>query len=342
LSESCEIHRVDEIRMITIHLTPDDLVNMRFAYRPLLELAFSYRVFANPSLQAPHRRWVEEARHALHDMAFPYLEALVTPSGRFIPHFLTPTPLTNSVDVENDLAELLATPDALVQKYVGQLIEEEGDSEMRRYFMAHPHEALECLVEELRFYWQRALARHGSRMLSIKEGDILYRARILALNGTGSLFSDLHPSFAYKAGRIEIQRSAPSCKDQSEFRLDGRGLQLVPAVFASECRMQMASEWRPRLSYPVRGAGLWWQKPPSQSLELALGTGRASVLQALVIPASTGELAHRLMLTSGAVSQHLDRLKQAGLVEAHRSGRRVYYHLTRRGEELIALFERTL
>ena len=31
---------------------------------------------------------------------------------------------------------------------------------------------------------------------------------------------------------------------------------------------------------------------------------------------------------------------KAGLVEPHRSGIRVYYHLTRRGEELIALFER--
>jgi DNA-binding MarR family transcriptional regulator len=66
------------------------------------------------------------------------------------------------------------------------------------------------------------------------------------------------------------------------------------------------------------------------------------VLQALTVPASTSELAHRLMVTSGAVSQHLDRLKHAGLVEAHRSGRRVYYQLTRRGEELILLFERIL
>jgi DNA-binding MarR family transcriptional regulator len=51
-------------------------------------------------------------------------------------------------------------------------------------------------------------------------------------------------------------------------------------------------------------------------------------------------MAHRLSLTSGAISQQLDRLKRAGLVESHRSGKRVYYRLTRRGEDLIALFER--
>jgi predicted transcriptional regulator len=34
----------------------------------------------------------------------------------------------------------------------------------------------------------------------------------------------------------------------------------------------------------------------------------------------------------------LSRLVQAGLTEPQRSGQRVYYHLTRRGEKLLALF----
>jgi DNA-binding MarR family transcriptional regulator len=60
----------------------------------------------------------------------------------------------------------------------------------------------------------------------------------------------------------------------------------------------------------------------------------------MMTPATTGEIARQLGLTSGAVSQQLERLKQAGLVEPHRTGKRVYYQLTRRGEELIGLFER--
>jgi len=43
-------------------------------------------------------------------------------------------------------------------------------------------------------------------------------------------------------------------------------------------------------------------------------------------------------LPPGAVSQHLARLKQAGLVESQRAGNRVYYRHTPRGKALVELF----
>ena len=100
-------------------------------------------------------------------------------------------------------------------------------------------------------------------------------------------------------------------------------------------------EWQAMLIYAPRGTGLWWREftpTPDQSLEIALGEGRAQVLRALVTPMNTGEIGLRLHITAGAVSQHLNRLQQAGLVEPHRSGKRVYYQLTERGEKLLALF----
>ena len=44
-------------------------------------------------------------------------------------------------------------------------------------------------------------------------------------------------------------------------------------------------------------------------------------------PTTTTELSQQLRLAPAAVSAHLSRLKAAGLVEPHRSGRRVYYRL---------------
>jgi DNA-binding transcriptional ArsR family regulator len=327
--------------MITIQTTTADLAKMRFAYHPLMEVVLSYRVLTNPAFQAPHGRWLDEVYRTLQDTDLPFLRALVPPMG-YIPDFLTFTPLTNRVNIEDDLAEILATPDDIIQSNVLELIKEEGDSEIRRFFVVHPREAVWCLVEEIRMYWQHTLAHYWQPMMTILESDVLYRARLLALNGADHLFADLHSTVSYERNQIQIQPCCQYLDRDVELDLAGNGLQLVPTIFRGCGRMfQVTPEWKPLLAYGVRGTGgIWNQKPPSQSLELALGTGRARILEALKSPASTGEIAHKVGVSSGAVSQVLSRLAKAGLVEAHRNGKRVYYHLTRRGEELIALFER--
>jgi hypothetical protein len=327
--------------MTTIRLTPDDLLKLRFAYRPLLEIPLSYRVLINPEFHSPHRRWVEQAYQALYDMDFPYLDALVSPRG-YIPDFLCPTPLVNGMSIEDDIEHVLATPDEVVQKYVQWLIQDIGASEQRLLFLTNPRDSICCLAEEMRLYWRRVLSDSWSQMTAILEGDILYRARTMALDGLDALLPDLHPSITYQPGEIHLGPvPSPSCC-AVEVNLPGEGVQFVPTIFNVSGRMWKATpEWRPMIGYTALGVGLHYcQTRASRPLELALGAGRARVLQGLRAPATTGEMAHRLSLTAGAISQQLDRLKRAGLVEAHRSGKRVYYRLTRRGEELLELFER--
>jgi DNA-binding transcriptional ArsR family regulator len=330
--------------MISIHLTPDDLVKMRFAYRPLLDICLSYRILTNPDFQSPYWRWLDEAYPAIYDVDLPYLQATVTPKG-YIPDFLTPIPTTNLVDVHDDFETVLATPDSVIQENIQALIEDDGDSEMRRYFLAHPRDAVRCLVSDMEIYWQRTLAHYWPRMISMLEGDVLYRGRLLALDGPGTLFEDLHPSVGYTQNLLRLQPSCPCIHRPLETSLTGDGIQLVPNVFGGCGRMyQIAPHQRFMLAYRIRGAGLWYreQQSSNRSLEQALGAGRARVLQVLVTPANTGELAHKMQISAGAVSQHLKRLTRAGLVEPHRSGKRVFYQLTRRGAELIALFDRTV
>jgi hypothetical protein len=57
--------------MIAIQLSSDDLVKMRFAYRPLQEIADSFRVLANPAFQGLYGNWVEEAQRAVYGVEFP-------------------------------------------------------------------------------------------------------------------------------------------------------------------------------------------------------------------------------------------------------------------------------
>src|SRR5689334_13467792 len=107
--------------MITIHLTSNDLLKLRFAYRPLLEVPLSYRTLINPEFQGLYTDWVDEARRALYGVELPYLHALVMPHS-YIPDFLTPTPTVNHRTLQDDLTELLATPDQLIRQNVQTLI----------------------------------------------------------------------------------------------------------------------------------------------------------------------------------------------------------------------------
>jgi DNA-binding transcriptional ArsR family regulator len=326
--------------LITIDVTANDLANMRFGYTPLMELLDSYRLLYKPRLQGQYHRWVEEARQAINDVDLPYLHTVATVPF-YIPDFLTPTPETTITDLEEEITRLRSVPLEVIRKNVSYALELAGENEILLQFMAYPREAMECLIEELHIYWQRTLAHHWPHMMSVLDGDVLYRARSLALDGTKALIAGLHPELQLVGERLEYTGSEKPDYIKRHYQLNGSGVQLVPAIFVCSLTWQIEPEWQPMLAYQSRGVGLWWRENeavPDVSLEIALGAGRAHVLRILATPSSTGEIAHQLEITAGAASQHLSRLQQAGLTEPRRSGQRVYYHLTRRGEKLLALF----
>lgn len=325
--------------LATLHLTPDDLVKLRFAYRPLFEIPLSYRVLLNPEFQAPHRRWIDETCRALNGLDFPYLGALMTQRG-YIPDFLMPTPLTNGGNIGDDLEALLAMPDELIRQHVAALIHDAGETSIRLFFLNYPREALRCLVEELRLYWARALEPVWSRMAGVLEGDILYRGKLLALEGARALLQDIHPSIAYRQNQIQVTLNTNDTYCPREVYLAGTGIQLVPTIFMGEGRMiRVTPEWHPMIAYSARGIGLYNRETqPSRPLELVLGVGRARVLQVLATPATTSEVAYTLRISAATASEHLSRLTDAGLTIPRRSGKRVFYQFTERGAHLIALF----
>lgn len=323
--------------MITFHLTANDLLDIRFGYSPILELALSYRLLFWPQKRRILQRWTQAASHALQKEKFPYLDALVQPA--IIADFITPVPGAAVQSIEDEIVHLRNTPTPRIREQVLDVIALCGDSEIRQAYLAHPRQSLQALIEEMRRYWQRALLPHWPQITAILEGDVLYRARRMAVHGTDGMFEDLHPRISFHQNRIVLSKNKPGNLD---IPLNGTGLQLVPALFACPGALWQIEEDSPSmLVYVARGIGAWQQEDPEgpdQSLELALGAGRARVLQTLSTPSNTGEVARRLEISSGAVSQHLNRLRSAGLVEPHRSGKRVFYHLTSRGQQLLALF----
>jgi len=328
--------------VITVRLSPDDLSRVRFAFSPLLETVMSFRVLLDPGRHALHLPWVEQTRGKLADLDLAPLYALVRPDG-YLPDFLVPPPTTPLPTFEDEMARLSETPAATVVREIGYL-KASGDGvgpdreRLLEPYLMDPKATLGRLVESLLRYHEVAVAPHWPRLRVLLEGDVLKRAQALAFGGPEALFDDLHPTVRYREGHLEVEKP---------FQIEGvtpggRGILLVPCAFAWPKLYAIIEEpWQPSLVYAPRGAAKLWVSSRSDvedALEAALGLGRASVLKGLAIPRTTTELARQLGVSPGTTSEHLSRLRRAGLVEPHRSGRRVFYRLSGEGEQLLGLF----
>lgn len=327
---------------ITIQIQPGDLEQLRFSVSPLIELTFSYALLHKPAHHGLHPRWVEAVNQNLWNLDFPYMAAVV-PLKHYLADFVTPTPTADHSDIETEFRRVQATPPQIVRNNIEYIIELDGETETRRHFLAYPDEALFCLTEELRLFWERALSLYWSRIETVLENDILYRARQQALEGAEMMVNNLGDDLRYQARTLEIlKHCAPTQICHYLTTLGGTGIRLVPTVFKDALvSWQTAPEWEPMIIYGARGAGLWYSTglpEPEGALRAVFGDARAALLQALNMPGHTSELAQRLGITSGAVSQQLAKLNEAGLVESHRSGYHVYYRLSHRGAQLMALF----
>lgn len=350
--------------MARIIFHTEEPLGVRFAYSPLLELTISYFILGRNIYQSLYSEWMQEAVQAINGQSYPLMDSLILnvdntggtiPRGTYIPDFLTPTPNSAITDIEATFDALRATDITIIQHHVQQLIQAKGETELRCYFLAYPAEAREALILELRDYWQRALVHHWSAMVSVLENDILHRSRLLTLDGADSLLPTISQNINYEQGAITFDLSKPKLKQAeaahrqpnlvkhmavSDDTLDlyTPAVRFVPVIFAGYTIFHQLSD--PMIIYKPRGTGLWHTNlpDPEEALITTVGAGKARILLALATSQSTGELARNLSLTAGAVSQQLSKLNSAGLVTSHRNGKRMYYRLTARGQQLVALF----
>lgn len=321
--------------MIDLAFTPADAALIRFAYSHLWELSESVRVLTRPGTSALHLPWVRSVRSRLRPGDFPTLRALTRPDG-YIVDFLTPPPTTPLPDLDAELDAVRATPPETVRAETRHYLDThriDPAPDALRPLLDTPEDALKALAEEIAGYWDLALADVWPRVATLLEGDVLHRSRTLAGGGTAALFADLHPGVTWSGERLRIDR--PWAHGD---RLDGRGLLLVPGVFCwPAVRVLIGGGYQPGLMYPARGVATLWETappPPPGALAALLGPTRAAVLAGLDEPAAPSELAARLGVTPGAVSQHLAVLRDTRLVTGHRVGRHVRYARTPLGDAL--------
>jgi hypothetical protein len=317
---------------LEIAFSAEDVARTRFAVSPLWEAVAGVRVLKGADTLGTHRRWLERVRPRLAaaKLDLTPLSALIGAPPAGIPGFLVAPPTTPQPSLEVELAALRSMPHTLIRTTTPAA--REGVAALR----ADPDRGLARLVDTIAAYWEVALAPYWPRILALVEGDILYRAKRLAEGGARRLFDDLDPRVTWDSGTLQVlHRCVRGARD-----LEGRGLLLVPSVFGGQRIFSDVDspDWQPTLRYPPRGTGTLWEtrsQPLSDALAGVLGRTRALLLAELSSPASTTELARRLGLSAGGVSQHLTALRAAGLVSAHRTGRVVLYARTHVGEALV-------
>lgn len=324
--------------MIRMRFGTDALAHVRFAVSPLIETHGSVKVLDDPGGQALHVPWSIEARRRADDLDLSVLRAL-QPRGVYTPDFVHPPPTGPLAELEDELAQMVATPTGEVRAEVRDSYRGRPLPPVLAPFLTDPAAAVRDLAQLIRVYWDRTLAGHWPRIRALLEGDVLYRARQIADGGAQRLFADIDPTVRWADDVLSIDKRA-----DETIELDERGLLFVPSVFVWPAVLIISEPpWQPTIIYPARGVGTLWEtaRPVApEALAALLGRVRAAILFALGTPRSTTDLAVALGVSAGGVSQHLAILRDAGLVNGHRTGRVVLYMRSPAAEDLLAAASR--
>jgi DNA-binding transcriptional ArsR family regulator len=322
--------------LVTLVLSLHDLLDCRAAISPVGEVVEAAHVIANPPVHAANTAWLQRQGPALRQLEQEHdlrpLFALLPASG-YIPDFLTPLPRTSVGEIEAELAEIRATPEARVQEEIDRCLEGRRPIVEVERFLRSPRcgARIANLLEQV---WQGLIATSWPRLRDVLERDILRRSRELADGGFTSLFADLSPLIMLRGRHLLIQHETTR-----RHVLDGGGLLLVPSAFIwPRVGAVIDAPGPATLRYPARGiASLWLGPEPDHGTALAnlIGATRSQILKALAEPMHTTALAREIERSPGNVADHLAVLRNAGLIAGARVRRHVIYTRTTLGDAFV-------
>jgi len=325
------------LRTVTLKLSSEDLAQVHFAFSPLWECVAAFRAWADPSRHALLLPWMTRVRQKLSGVDWEPLSSLALISRGAIPDFLAPPPTTPLPRFSEELAGLRRTPADLVRAEIA-IAFPKGLPHTCRAAVTDPRVFLIKVAALLQEFWNRALAPDWPLLRSKLEAEVMFRARALALGGPDALFRGMHRDISYAHRSLTIHTD--SYWDAKKRK---RGLLLVPSIFSwPDVFLTVRPPWQPTIAYTSRGVAEIWgdggRKTSGGAYKL-LGRTCGKLIPMLRSPQTTIETAAVLGLSTAAASEQITRLRQAGLLERTRIGRRVFYALNPKGRALLAALE---
>ncbi|MBB5959246.1 DNA-binding transcriptional ArsR family regulator [Saccharothrix tamanrassetensis] len=297
---------------------------LRFAVSPLWETVAALRVLAAPGYFPVHQRWAAWAERRTTDLGEDptLLTALVTMP--VVPEFLIPTPGIRSIGMDEELRWLprVAKPARIAAAL--------PDVPRFRPLLENHAEALARICDRLAAVHDAIIAPVWSRLEGVLQGDIERRGRRLVEAGGPTVLAELHQDVGYGDAGLDVHGD--------HVPVGKRDLVLIPSAFIWPDVYLRNSPVRLALCYPAHGFGSLWERsatPVDNALARLIGPTRARLLRELERPSTVSELATRLGVTVGAVSQHLNVLRATGLAVSRREGREVVSLRTGLGLALV-------
>ena len=327
--------------MHRIKLALDDLSATRFAISPIGETVAALTTLTDPGRHGLHLLWVRWAqpRHAAIAPNLPELNSLMRSRTRRLPSFLVPPPDTSLPTVDTELDVVRRMPARDVRRSLDRLFPRRRPGSFVDDLYANPRRHLRTVADQLRAVHEALIAPHWPRIAATLDADIVYRSRIAAESGMAAMISGLHERINWADGDLLV--GVDKVEGPEVTVIPGRGgLVILPSVFVwPGVWTRSHTPTLTPLRYPARGIGALWEHPqfgPATvpALDRLLGKPRARLLHLLRSPTTPSELADRLGVTRGAISQHLTVLRDAGLVAREQRGRTALYLRTTLGAHL--------
>ena len=325
--------------MIRIEIDEPTLARTRIAISPLAEVATSVFLLRRNKPDAipwPYDGWARRTREILRRRPELESDLLYFRLPAASPDMFIPLPETALPTLDDQLEQIRNTPPGLVREQLAAYWAEEDMTPEVRAFRDDPH-ALDRFADGIAAYWEAVIAPYWPAMRSALDEEVLLRARSLAADGPDALLARLHERIRWERPILTLVKSL-----EYSFEAVDQRLLLVPLIFSRGALV--CSSDHPdvvMVTYQSRGTAVLADgpapAPADDRLALLVGRGRAAVLRALVVPATTTGLATALGLAPSTVSEHLSGLQAAGVVHRRRAGRRVLYGLEPAGLALVNL-----
>ena len=315
-------------------LTAQDLAATRFVWSPAADLVAAVQLWLAPQEPGWHEPWLHDARHALSPDDAELLQLLVPPADRYIPDLLAPPPQPG-MRIAADLAVVAATPASVVAEQYARVYP--GGLPDRLVPLLSGPDAAARVAEVLERAWDALVAPYLPRLLGCVHRDLARAAADVASGGMAAALDRFSRDVRWRGDGIAVRTRYI----EDELHPGGRGLRIVPSVFASRGALIFEDDRPPCVLYPARGRAQTWASTsapdPAELAPLAalIGSRRARILAELITPRGTTDLAKELGVTAGGVSRHLSVLADAGLVVGSRFGRRVHFELTDSGRRML-------